>query len=89
MFRFTIRDLLWLMVVVGLGFALYAARNEAAQARLEAASYERSAKHWRGNTISFAKTAKEYAGFTMQVIDENGNRMDPISGKVLTSAEYK
>ena len=40
MFRFTIRDLLWLMVVVGLSCALVLSAYNAALWRSEAASYQ-------------------------------------------------
>ena len=35
MFRFTIRDVLWLMVVVGLGISLYATRTALQEERQE------------------------------------------------------
>jgi hypothetical protein len=38
MFRFTIRDVLWLMVVVAMGAAWWTDRTAAAQARLECES---------------------------------------------------
>jgi hypothetical protein len=35
MFRFTIRDLLWLMVVVGLGLSLFQQRSQLARQRIQ------------------------------------------------------
>jgi hypothetical protein len=94
--RFALRELFLLVVIAAMGcgwwrekMAKQAACDESAQARQNAASYERSAKHWRGTSVSMAKFAKELAGLDLQVTDENGNRIDTVSGKLLTPAEYK
>ena len=94
--RFTLRELFLIVIIAAMGcgwwverVAKYAAQQDAAQARQDAASYEKSAKHWRGTTISMAKFAKELAGLNLQVTDETGNRIDTVSGKQLTPAEYK
>jgi hypothetical protein len=60
MFRFTIRDLLWLMVVVGLGVGWWIDRSNAKEATLKAVSH--IARQWAmevNHPVSFTTPGDE------------------------------
>jgi hypothetical protein len=60
MFRFTIRDVLWLTVVVGLGVALWAERRELNQLRLECELLRSERDHFRASEAKYLTALLPY-----------------------------
>jgi hypothetical protein len=87
MFRFTIRDLLWLMVVVGVGIALcvqsYRARNsreEAAESNRRLIEVRASLQEQKRQNQGLIKAIEERDADALKaarIVDDANRRLDP------------
>ena len=65
MFRFTIRDVLWLTVVVALAVGWWYEHNRAA-------IQQRSAQKWRENALYLHQTYYNETSYSLELRDANG-----------------
>jgi hypothetical protein len=73
--RFTIRDLLWLTVVVALGVAWWVDRQAVtARERL-----------WREGVVNMVAELERTTGFKARFTTPEGDLIDPLAGKLLDS----
>lgn len=79
MFRFTIREVLLLTVIVALGFGWWADRRELVDAHRNTARQLAAEQEWEHRAEVFADALRE-AGYTVE-LTPNGSKLTPLNSQ--------